>query len=257
MAASNTITATLPQIAKTIDHSLLHPTMTDSEILAGLEVAKRFSVAAACVKPYSVRAARDALVGTDVLVCAVVGFPHGNSTTRLKVLEAEHAVADGAHEIDVVVNVGKVLGGDWEYVSEELRAVNDAVVSRGAALKVIFENDFLDDEHVVRLCEICSALRVAFVKTSTGYGFVKQPGGAYAYQGATLPRLRLMRANISKEVQVKAAGGIRTLDGLLAAMLVGATRIGASATEAILGEAVARGIGADPVQISVPAPAEK
>lgn len=130
-------------------------------------------------------------------------------------------------------------------------------MSRGAALKVIFEIDFLEDRHVVRLCEICSALRVAFVKTSTGYGFVKQPGGFYAYQGATLPRLRLMRASVAEDVQVKAAGGIRTLDGLLAAMSVGATRIGASATEAILEEAVARGIGTDPVRISVPVPAEK
>ncbi|KAI8948622.1 hypothetical protein F4801DRAFT_445183 [Xylaria longipes] len=257
MAARATMTVTLPQIAKMIDHSLLHPTMTDSEILAGLEVAKRFDVAAACVKPYSVPVARDVLADSGVLVCAVVGFPHGNSRTRIKVLEAEQAVSDGAREIDVVVNVGKVLGGDWEYVSEEIRAVNNVVAKRGAVLKVIFENDFLKDEHVVRLCLICSALRVAFVKTSTGYGFVKQPGGLYAYQGATLPRLRLMRANVPEDVRVKAAGGIRTLDEVLAVMLVGASRIGASATEAILEEALARGIGSIPVQILLPTPAEK
>ncbi|KAI0451000.1 hypothetical protein F5B21DRAFT_397660 [Xylaria acuta] len=252
MAAPTTITVTLPQIAKMIDHSLLHPTMTDGEILAGLEVAKRFDVAAACVKPYSVPVARDVLANSGVLVCAVVGFPHGNSTTRIKVLEAEQAMSDGAREIDVVVNVGKALGGDWEYVTEEIRAVNNAVVKRGAALKVIFENDFLEDRHVVRLCSICSDLRVVFVKTSTGYGFVKQPGGFYAYEGATVPRLRLMKANVPEDVHVKAAGGIRTLDELLVAMLVGATRIGASATEAILEEAIARGIGSIPVRIPLP-----
>ncbi|KAI0429164.1 hypothetical protein F5Y09DRAFT_269246 [Xylaria sp. FL1042] len=247
-----TITVTLPQIAKTIDHSLLHPTMTDSEILSGLEVAKKLKVAAACVKPYSVPVARDVLADTGVQVCAVVGFPHGNSTTRTKVLEAEEAVADGAHEIDVVVNAGKVLGGDWEYVTNEIRAVNDAVVKRGAVLKVIFENDFLQDEHIVLLCRICAALSVAFIKTSTGYGFVKQPGGLYAYRGATVRHLRLMKANVGPNVQIKAAGGIRTLDELLVAMSVGASRIGASATEAIYEEAVARGIDTIPVQVVLP-----
>ncbi|KAI1296036.1 hypothetical protein F5Y03DRAFT_298802 [Xylaria venustula] len=266
MATDATITVTLPQIAKSIDHSLLHPTMTDSEILAGLEVAKKLKVAAACVKPYSVPVARDVLEGSGVLICAVVGFPHGNSTTKIKVLEAEEAVAEGAHEIDVVVNVGKVLGGDWEYVTNEIRAVNDAVVAKhhhgdsggggggggGAALKVIFENDFLRDEHIVRLCRICAAIGVAFVKTSTGYGFVKQPDGRYGYQGATVRHLRLMKANVGPNVHVKAAGGIRTLDELLVAMSVGASRIGASATQAIYEEAVARGIGLIPVTVTLP-----
>ncbi|KAI0965800.1 hypothetical protein F4678DRAFT_311254 [Xylaria arbuscula] len=262
MATDATITVTLPQIAKTIDHSLLHPTMTDSEILAGLEVAKKLKVAAACIKPYSVPVARDVLEDSGVLICAVVGFPHGNSTTKIKVLEAEEALAEGAHEIDMVVNVGKVLGSDWEYVTNEIRAVNDTVVAkhhhgdggsgRGASLKVIFENDFLRDEHIVRLCKICAGIGVAFVKTSTGYGFVKQPGGLYAYQGATVRHLRLMRANVGPNVHIKAAGGIRTLDELLVAMSVGASRIGASATETIYEEAVARGIGTIPVAVTLP-----
>ncbi|KAI0802881.1 hypothetical protein GGR55DRAFT_401494 [Xylaria sp. FL0064] len=249
MATDTTITVTLPQIAKAIDHSLLHPTLTDSEIFAGLELAKRLKVAAACVKPYSVPVARDVLADTCVQICAVVGFPHGSSTTHTKVLEAEEALAEGAREIDVVVNVGKVLGADWEYVANEIRAVNDAVVKRGAILKVIFENDFLQDEHIVRLCRICAAISVAFVKTSTGYGFVKQPSGLYAYRGATVRHLRLMKANVGPNVHIKAAGGIRTLDELLVAMSVGASRIGASATEAIIEEAVARGIDTIPVQV--------
>ncbi|KAI0097484.1 hypothetical protein GGR51DRAFT_467304 [Nemania sp. FL0031] len=252
MASPATIITTLPQLAKLIDHSLLHPALTDAQVLAGLEVARDLKVAAACVKPYSVPVARDVLADSGVQICCVVGFPHGSSTTHSKITEAEEAVSEGAMEIDMVVNIGKVLGGDWEYATNEIRAVNDAVTRRGAALKVIFENDFLEDAHIVHLCRICSALDVAFVKTSTGYGFVRRPDGLYAYRGATLPHVRLMKENVGPNVHVKAAGGIRTLDELLLAMAAGATRIGASATETILEEAVARGIGTIPVRITLP-----
>ncbi|KAI4861360.1 deoxyribose-phosphate aldolase [Hypoxylon rubiginosum] len=242
MTASAAVTVSLSQIAKMLDHSLLHPTMTDREILAGLQMAKKYRVAAACVKPYSVPVAKDVLDGSGVLICAVIGFPHGNSTSEIKLLEAEEAVKAGANEIDMVVNVGKVLGGDWEYVTNEIRAINDAVVKRGAALKVIFETDFLEDEHIARLCRICTALPVAFVKTSTGFGFVKQPNGLYACKGATVPHLQLMKANIGPNVQIKAAGGIRTLDEVMVAMTLGVTRIGTSSTAAIMEEAASRGI---------------
>ncbi|KAI1249117.1 hypothetical protein MGN70_008726 [Eutypa lata] len=252
----------LPQIAKVIDHSLLHPTMTDAEIREGLLLAKKHKVAAACIKPYSIPLAKEILSGgsgddggapVDVLICAVVGFPHGNSTTFIKALEAEEAVKDGAHEIDMVVNVGKVLGGEWDYVRDEIKTVNAAVAQHGAALKVIFENDFLADDHIVRLCQICTALDVAFVKTSTGYGFVKTPGGYYTYRGATIPHLRLMLRNVGSNVQVKAAGGIRTLDELLFVMSLGVKRIGASATAEILKEASRRGINQEPVEVPIPA----
>ncbi|XDG05576.1 hypothetical protein ABKA04_005191 [Annulohypoxylon sp. FPYF3050] len=214
--------------------------MTDKEILAGLEVAKKYKVAAACIKPYCIPMAKDVLDDSGVLICAVIGFPHGNSTTAIKVLEAEEAVKAGAHEIDMVVNVGKVLGGDWEYVTDEIRAINEAVVKRGASLKVIFENDYLEDEHIVRLCKICTDISVAFVKTSTGYGFVKQPNGLYSYKGATLPHLKLMKANVGPTVQIKAAGGVRTLSEVLMVASLGVTRIGASATTAIMEEAISR-----------------
>ncbi|KAI1407997.1 deoxyribose-phosphate aldolase [Hypoxylon sp. FL1857] len=242
MTAPAAIAVTLPQIAKMIDHSLLHPTMTDREILAGLEMAKKYKVAAACVKPYSIPVAKDALDGSGVLICAVVGFPHGNSTTTIKVLETEEAVKAGAHEIDMVVNVGKVLGGDWEYVTNEIRAINDTVVKRGAILKVIFENDYLRDEDITYLCKICTSLSVAFVKTSTGFGFVKQPNGLYAYKGATVPHLQLMKANVGPNVQIKAAGGIRSLDEVMGAISLGVTRIGTSSTATIIEEAIHRGI---------------
>ena len=236
---SNSVSLT--SLAKMIDHSLLHPTMTDEAIIAGCQLSKRYGVATACVKPYAVKLARDILHGSGVEVCAVIAFPHGNSTTAIKVLEGKAAVLEGATEIDMVVNLGKVLGGDWGYVSEDIKAVNAAVVSNGALLKVIFENDYLEDQQIIRLCEICALHAVAFVKTSSGYGFVKQSNGMYSYQGATDHQLRLMRAHSPSYVQLKAAGGVRSLDDLLRVREIGVTRIGATATESILEEARRRG----------------
>ena len=233
-------TTTLDTLAKMIDHSLLHPTLTDEEIVKGCELARAYRVATACVKPYSIPLARQLLAGSGVGVCPVIAFPHGNSTTAIKVAEAEAAARAGGCEIDMVVNVGKVLGGDWSYVSAEIRAVNAAAVANKAILKVIFENDYLQDSHIVRLCEICSEWHVAYVKTSSGYGFVRQPNGLYSYQGATDHHLALMRKHSAPDVQIKAAGGIRTLDDLLRVREMGVARVGATATAAILDEAKRR-----------------
>ena len=241
-----TITVTLQQVAKMIDHSLLHPTLTDADVLEGLRIAKKYGVATACIKPYHIPMAAKELEGTDVLVCPVIGFPHGNSTTEVKVFEAEAAAVAGGKEIDMVINIGKALGDDWEYVAREIREINDAVTKHGATLKVIFENDYMTDAHIARLCQICSDIGVAFVKTSTGYGFVKQPNGFYTYKGATIPQLKLMKENSKDDVQIKAAGGVRTLDDLLHVMSLGITRIGASATVAIMEEAIKRGITSEP-----------
>jgi deoxyribose-phosphate aldolase len=232
---------TLESLAKMIDHSLLHPMLTDDAIKKGCEVAKMYAVATACVKPYAIHIAKEVVRGSDVGICAVVAFPHGNSTTSIKVREAEGAVLDGAGEIDMVVNIGKVLGQDWDYVADEIRAVNEKVVKGKATLKVIFENDFLQDEQILRLCEICTACEVAYVKTSTGYGFVRQADGKYAYAGATDHHLRLMREHCPSSIGVKAAGGVRTLDDLLRVRLLGVTRIGATATAEILEDARRRG----------------
>ena len=232
---------TLRQLAKMIDHSLLHPTMTDAEILKGCETARRFDVATVCVKPYAVRMSREALQGSGVKVCSVIGFPHGNNTTVLKVAESEQAIRDGATEIDMVINIGKALGGNWDYVAADIEAVNQACIKNGAILKVIFETDYLQDEHIVKLCQVCSELKAAFVKTSSGYGFVKQASGDYNYKGATDHVLTLMRQYCAPEVQIKAAGGVRSLDDLLRVRAIGVTRIGATATEAILQEAQKRG----------------
>lgn len=246
-------TVTLRDLAKMIDHSLLHPTMTDEDIRKGCKLARQYDVATACVKPYSIPLAREVLAGSHVGICPVIGFPHGNSTTANKVREAEEAAQAGGSEIDMVINIGKALGGDWAYVSDEIRAINTVVVANDAILKVIFENDYLQDAHIIRLCAICSEIGVAFVKTSTGYGFVKQPDGSYNYKGATVAHLKLMRQHCPPNVQIKAAGGVRTLDDLLLVRSLGVTRIGATATAAILDEAKKRGIGEKPMALETAA----
>lgn len=224
-----------------IDHSLLHPTMTDDEIRAGCEIAKRYNIATVCVKPYAVAMCAEALKGSTVGVCSVIGFPHGNSTTAIKVAETMQAIQDGASEIDMVINIGKAMGDDWEFVFTDIAAVNEICIKNNALLKVIFETDYLNDSQILRLCGICSEVKAAFVKTSSGYGFVKQPGGDYNYKGATEQVLKLMRKHSAPEVQIKAAGGIRVLDQLLRVRELGVTRCGATATEAILEEARERG----------------
>jgi deoxyribose-phosphate aldolase len=226
-----------PELAKMIDHSLLHPTMTDKELEEGCAIAIQYQVASICIKPYYARRATELLRGTGVLVGAVIGFPHGNSSTESKRYETELACRDGAVEIDMVINIGKALSGDWDFVERDVRAVCDEAHRHKAIVKVIFENDFLpNDEIKIKLCEICERAGADFVKTSTGYGFVKQKDGSYNYKGATEHDLKLMRAHCSPRVKVKAAGGVRDLDGLIRVRELGAERCGASATVAILEE---------------------
>ena len=224
-------------LAALIDHSLLHPTLTDDELRAGCELARRLGVASVCIKPYAVRMAAEILTGSPVKVGTVIGFPHGSHATEVKVVEAETACRDGATELDLVANIGKILSCDWGYVERDIRAVVDAAHARGAIVKVIFENDFLpDDETKIRLCEICQRVGADFVKTSTGFGFVKQASGDYNYRGATEHDVQLMREHSKPPLQVKVAGGVRTFAAADRMRRLGATRIGASATEAILAE---------------------
>ena len=225
------------QLARMIDHSILHPTMTDRDLVEGCALAARYGTATVCVKPYAVAEAVRLLQGTEVEVCTVAGFPHGGSSTYVKVSECAKACEEGAREVDMVVNIGKVIGGQWDYVNGEIDTLNKAAKGAGAILKVIFENDYLQEEHKIRLCRICTALEVAFAKTSTGYGYVKGEDGRFSTRGATLEDLRLMKRYCGPDVGIKAAGGVRTLDEMLAAIEAGATRIGATATAAILDEA--------------------
>ncbi|MEE8450874.1 MAG: deoxyribose-phosphate aldolase [Thermoguttaceae bacterium] len=217
---------TYEQISKMIDHSLLNPVMTDEELESGCGVALQYDVASVCIKPYYLARCAELLAGSTVAASTVIGFPHGGNTTTVKLAEVQRALADGGKELDMVVNIGKVLSGDWDYVREDLRAVIDCVHQTDALVKVIFENCYLDDDQKIRLCEICGELGADWVKTSTGYGS----------GGATDDDLKLMRQHAPPDVQVKAAGGVRTLDRLLEVRAMGATRAGATRTVEMLEE---------------------
>ena len=234
-------TSLIGEIAKMIDHALLHPTLTDVELRAGCELVLAHNVASICVKPYAIRSTTEFLAGSTMRVGTVIGFPHGNSATRIKVAETEQACRDGAVEIDMVVNIGKVLSDDWAYVRAEIQAVHAVCRTYKALLKVIFENDFLpDNAHKIKLCQICTDVGVEFVKTSTGFGFVKGKDGKYTYEGATLEDLRLMLDHVGPHVRVKASGGIRTLEELLLVREMGVSRVGTSSTASIMAEAYHR-----------------
>ena len=229
------------ELAKMIDHSILHPTHTDEDLKKQCEVARTYNVASVCVKPFAVKQAVEYLKGSEVEVGCVIGFPHGNSATAVKVFETETACKDGATEIDMVINIGKALSGDWIYVEDEIKAVTQASHKQKTIVKVIFETDYVTKtEDKIRLCEICTRVGADFVKTSTGYGFVKQSNGDYNYKGATVSDIELMRKHSGAGVRVKSAGGVRSLDDLLTMKAAGAVRSGATATEAILQEALKR-----------------
>lgn len=217
---------TYEQIAKMIDHSLLGPVLTDEEMESGCRVALDYDVASVCIKPYYLRRCAEMLSGSTVAPSTVIGFPHGGNTTAVKLAEARQALADGGKELDYVVNIGKVLSRDWDYVRRDIQAVIECTHQGGGRVKVIFENCFLEDEHKIRLCRICGELGADWVKTSTGYGD----------GGATIEDLRLMREHAPPQVQVKAAGGVRTLDKLLEVRTIGVTRVGATATVTMLEE---------------------
>jgi len=217
---------TYRDIAKMIDHSLLNPVLTDAELEAGCRLAREYDVASVCIKPYYLKRCAELLAGSDVRPSTTIGFPHGGHTTAIKVAEAKQALDDGGIELDMVVNIGKVLSGDWDYVRDDIRAVVEVTHERGGIVKVIFENYYLQDEHKIRLCEICAAVGADFVKTSTGF----------AAGGATIEDLKLMRRHSPPHVQVKAAGGIRTLDAVLEVRAIGVTRVGATRTVDILEE---------------------
>jgi deoxyribose-phosphate aldolase len=217
---------TYSDIAKMIDHSLLNPALTDSELEAGCRLAREYDVASACVKPYFAKRCAELLAGSAVAASTVIGFPHGGNLPAIKLAEARQALADGATELDMVSNIGKVLSGDWAYVRDDIRAIVDAAHEAGAIVKVIFENSYLQDSHKIRLCEICTEVNADFVKTSTGY----------SSGGATLDDLRLMRQHTPPRIKVKAAGGIRTLDALLEVRALGVSRSGATRTAEMLAE---------------------
>jgi deoxyribose-phosphate aldolase len=218
---------TYADVAKMIDHSLLTPTLTADELEAGCRLALAYDVASVCILPYYLRRCAELLRGSTVRPSTAIGFPHGGHTTQIKRAEAEQAIADGCQELDMVVNISQVLSKNWDYVRDDIGAVIAVAHAAGQKVKVIFENCYLQDEHKIELCRICSELRADWVKTSTGYGT----------GGATHADLKLMRAHAASHVQVKAAGGVRDLDSLLAVRALGVSRCGASRTKGMLDEA--------------------
>jgi deoxyribose-phosphate aldolase len=213
-------------IAKMIDHSLLNPSLTVSDLEAGIDLSLAYDVASVCILPYYLKRCAERLKGSNVKASTTIGFPHGGHTTAIKKLEAQRAVDDGCEELDMVVNISKVLSADWQYVQDDIAVVIDVAHAAGQKVKVIFENAYLNDAQKIKLCEICSQLNADWVKTSTGY----------APTGATNEDLILMRKHSAPGVQVKAAGGVRDLDKLLEVRALGVTRCGASRTKDMLDE---------------------
>jgi len=230
MTAWTVETITVEKVAKAIDHSLLRPELTLDEVLAGCDLAAAYQVASVCCRPLDVTHCRDALEGSGVAVGTVVGFPHGSSTTAVKVAEAERALEDGADELDMVLPIGWLRSKKDAYVQDDIAAVVAVAHPRGAIVKVILENAYLNDEEKVRGCQLTEQAGADFVKTSTGY----------APSGSTMDDLRLMRASVSERVKVKAAGGIRTLGLLIEGLNAGMDRCGATATAAIIDDLKAR-----------------
>ena len=214
-------------VAKMIDHALLSPTLTERDLEAGCRMAVAYDVASVCIMPYFLARCAALLAGSTVKPSTTIGFPHGGHATATKVFEAERAIADGGQELDMVVNVSQVLSGRWDAVRDDIRAVTEVAHAAGRKVKVIFENCYLQADHKIRLCTICGGLGVDWVKTSTGYGS----------GGATLEDLALMRQHAPAPVQVKAAGGVRDLDALLAVRALGVSRCGTSRTPDLLDEA--------------------
>ena len=217
---------TLEQVAKTIDHSILKPDFTYVDVEAGAAVALEWGTASYCIRPMDVAVAAKLLAGSNVNVCTVIGFPHGSSTTATKRFETDDAIRNGAVEIDMVLNISALLSGDYDYVLEDIKAVVEVAHAKGASVKVIFETAFLNDEQIVKACELTEAAGADYVKTSTGF----------ASEGATLHNVQLMKATVGDRVKVKSSGGVRTLDQLIDYMDAGVTRSGCSATEAVLQE---------------------
>jgi len=218
---------TYQELAKMIDHSLLNPTLTVEDLEAGIRLALAYDVASVCIMPYYLKRCAELLRGSAVKASTTIGFPHGGHTTAIKVAEAKQALADGGEELDMVVNISQVLSGAWDAVTRDIEAVAAVTHAAGQKIKVIFENCYLSDDQKIMLCRICGEIGVDWVKTSTGYGS----------GGATDADLRLMRQHTPPVVQIKAAGGVRTLDRLLEVRALGVSRCGATRTAAILDEA--------------------
>jgi deoxyribose-phosphate aldolase len=218
---------TYTDVAKMIDHSLLNPALRLAELDTGIQLAIDYQVASVCILPYVLRHTANRLMGTGVKPGTTIGFPHGCHTTVVKLIETRQALADGAEELDMVVNSSAVRSGRWDFVKEDIRTVVEETHASGQQVKVIFESAYLTDDQKIRLCEICAELQADWVSASTGFG----PAGA------THEDLILMRQNTAPHIQVKAGGGAEDLDALLALRALGVSRCSVSSTADMMDEA--------------------
>lgn len=230
-------------LSKMIDHSLLNPSLKATDLEAGCRLARAYDVASVCILPYALPRCAELLRGSTVKASTTIGFPHGGHTTAIKLAETRQALADGGEELDMVVNISRVLSGDWQPVADEIRAITELTHAAGQKVKVIFENCYLSNEQKIRLCEICGEIGVDWVKTSTGYGT----------GGATTEDLQLMRQHSPANVQVKAAGGVRDLDRLIEVRGFGVTRCGATRTQEMMDE-WRRRLGLPAIEVAASAP---
>lgn len=220
----------LEQVAKTIDHSILKPDFSYADVQAGAELALKFDTASYCIRPMDVAMAAKLLAGSTVNVCTVIGFPHGSTTTATKAFETQDAIDNGANEIDMVINVSALLSGDYDLVENDIKAVVQVAHAKGASVKVIFETCFLNDDQIIKACQLSESAGADYVKTSTGFGS----------EGATSHNVALMKKTVGDRLKVKSSGGVRTLDQLLDYMDLGVTRSGCSATAQVLAEFIAK-----------------
>lgn len=230
------------ELSKMIDHSLLNPTLTEQQLEAGIQLALAYDVASVCIMPYYLKRLVDLLGDSTVFPSSVVGFPHGGHHSKVKLFEAEQLIDEGCVELDMVVNISRVLSGDFKYAASEIEAIVKVAHAAKRKVKVIFENCYLTDAQKIQLCKICCDLGADWVKTSTGYGT----------SGATMEDLALMLQHVSAPVEVKAAGGVRDCDALIKVKQMGVTRVGASRTAEMLDEARRR-LGLDPIKVAVTA----
>jgi deoxyribose-phosphate aldolase len=227
------------ELSKMIDHSLLNPTLTEQQMEAGIQQAIAYDVASICIMPYYLKRTAELLAGTTIFPSATVGFPHGGHTTKVKLYESEQLIEDGCVELDMVVNISRVLSDDWKYVSNEVAAITKLCHDAKRKVKVIFENCYLNEPQKIQLCKICCDTGADWAKTSTGYGT----------SGATMEDLQLMLDNVTAPIQVKAAGGVRDCDALIKVKSMGVTRVGSSRTAEMLDEARRR-LGLEPIKVA-------
>jgi len=228
VAVKNTSNAMVGKFNQYIDHTILKPTTTISDVEKICEEAKHYQFAAVCVPPLYVKKAKEILINTSVKVATVIGFPFGYSAIEAKVAEIVLAIVDGADELDMVINISAIKNNDWNFIANEINTIIPIIKSKNKVIKVIIESGILTDDEIIKCCDIYGAAGVDYVKTSTGY----------AEKGATIHAVKIIRAHLADSVKIKASGGIKTYQFAKELIDAGATRLGCSSSVQIVKESL-------------------